>query len=148
MALWGGRFEKGVDAFTQEFGASLNEDKAMAQQDIAGSRAHAKMLAEQGIISEDDQAAIDAGLAEISGQIERGEFEWDVNDEDIHMAVEGALRATSAPRVRACTPAVPATTRWRPTSAFMPRSSASTSSRATTPFAASSSTLPRRTWAS
>ena len=91
MALWGGRFEKGVDAFTQEFGASLEVDKAMAQQDIAGSRAHAKMLAEQGIISEADQQAIDAGLADISGQIVNGDFAWDVNDEDIHMAVEGAL---------------------------------------------------------
>ena len=91
MALWGGRFEKGVDAFTQEFGASLEVDKAMAQQDIAGSRAHAKMLAEQGIISETDQQAIDAGLADISGQIANGDFAWDVNDEDIHMAVEGAL---------------------------------------------------------
>ena len=91
MALWGGRFEKGVDAFTQEFGASLEVDKAMAQQDIAGSRAHARMLAEQGIITDDDQQAIDAGLADIAGQIERGEFVWDVNDEDIHMAVEGAL---------------------------------------------------------
>ena len=91
MALWGGRFEKGVDAFTQEFGASLEVDKAMAQQDIAGSRAHAKMLAEQGIIAEEDQQAIDAGLADIAEQIERGEFAWDVNDEDIHMAVEGAL---------------------------------------------------------
>ena len=91
MALWGGRFEKGVDAFTQEFGASLEVDKAMAQQDIAGSRAHAKMLAEQGIISEADQQAIDAGLADISGQIANGDFAWDVNDEDIHMAVEGVL---------------------------------------------------------
>ena len=91
MALWGGRFEKGVDAFTQEFGASLEVDKAMAQQDIAGSRAHAKMLAEQGIISEADQQVIDAGLADISGQIANGDFAWDVNDEDIHMAVEGAL---------------------------------------------------------
>ena len=80
MALWGGRFEKGVDAFTQEFGASLEVDKAMAQQDIAGSRAHAKMLAEQGIISEADQQAIDAGLADISGQIANGDFAWDVND--------------------------------------------------------------------
>lgn len=91
MALWGGRFEKGVDAFTQKFGASLEVDKAMAQQDIAGSRAHAKMLAEQGIISEADRQAIDAGLADISGQIANGDFAWDVNDEDIHMAVEGAL---------------------------------------------------------
>ena len=91
MALWGGRFEKGVDAFTQEFGASLEVDKNMAAQDIAGSRAHARMLAEQGIISSEDQAAIDAGLADIARQIEDGSFAWDVNDEDVHMAVEGAL---------------------------------------------------------
>ena len=65
MALWGGRFEKGVDAFTQEFGASLEVDKNMAQQDICGSRAHARMLAEQGIISDDDQQAIEAGLEDI-----------------------------------------------------------------------------------
>ena len=91
MALWGGRFEKGVDAFTQEFGASLEVDKNMAAHDIAGSRAHARMLAEQGIISAEDQAAIDAGLADIAKQIEEGTFVWDVNDEDVHMAVEGAL---------------------------------------------------------
>ena len=91
MALWGGRFEKGVDAFTQEFGASLEVDKNMAAQDIAGSRAHARMLAEQGVISEEDQAAIDQGLADIARQIEDGTFVWDVNDEDVHMAVEGAL---------------------------------------------------------
>ena len=93
MALWGGRFEKGVDAFTQEFGASLEDDKAMAQEDIKGSRAHAKMLAKQGIISNADAAAIDAGLEKISGQIADGTFAWDVNDEDVHMAVEKALTA-------------------------------------------------------
>ncbi len=91
MALWGGRFEKGVDAFTQEFGASLEVDKSMAQQDIRASRAHAKMLAKQGIISEDDQKAIDSGLEKIAGEIEQGTFVWDVNDEDIHMAVESKL---------------------------------------------------------
>ena len=91
MALWGGRFEKGVDQFTQEFGASLEVDKNMAAHDIAGSRAHARMLAEQGIISAEDQAAIDEGLADIAKQIEEGTFVWDVNDEDVHMAVEGAL---------------------------------------------------------
>ncbi|WP_455136463.1 argininosuccinate lyase [Thermophilibacter sp.] len=101
MALWGGRFEKGVDQFTQEFGASLEVDKSMAAQDIAGSRAHAKMLAEQGIISAEDQAAIDAGLADIAGQIADGSFVWDVNDEDVHMAVEGALtRAIGTPGAR------------------------------------------------
>ena len=91
MALWGGRFEKGVDQFTQEFGASLEVDKNMAAQDIAGSRAHARMLAEQGIISTEDQEAIDHGLANIADQIEQGTFPWDVNDEDVHMAVEGQL---------------------------------------------------------
>ena len=91
MALWGGRFQKGVDQFTQEFGASLEVDKNMAQQDIAGSRAHARMLAKQGIISQDDQKAIDAGLQDISQQIKEGTFPWDVNDEDVHMAVESKL---------------------------------------------------------
>ena len=101
MALWGGRFEKGVDAFTQEFGASLEVDKNMAQQDIRGSRAHARMLAEQGIISEDDQRAIDAGLEDISRQIADGSFVWDVNDEDVHMAVESKLTsAIGAPGAR------------------------------------------------
>lgn len=147
MALWGGRFENGVDAFTQEFGASLEVDKAMAQQDIAGSRAHAKMLAEQGIISEADQQAIDAGLADISGQIANGDFAWDVNDEDIHMAVEGALtRNIGHAGARLHTAAV-ATTRWRRTSASTPRSSARTSWRAIAPCAACFSTPPRRTWA-
>ena len=101
MALWGGRFEKGVDAFTQEFGASLEVDKNMAAQDIRGSRAHARMLAEQGIISPEDQAAIDAGLADIASQIADGTFPWDVNDEDVHMAVEGSLtRAIGTPGAR------------------------------------------------
>ncbi|MCI6843172.1 MAG: lyase family protein, partial [Coriobacteriaceae bacterium] len=101
MALWGGRFEKGVDAFTQEFGASLDDDKAMAQEDVRGSRAHAKMLAKQGIISGEDAAAIDAGLERISEQIADGTFAWDVNDEDVHMAVEKALTAdVGAPGAR------------------------------------------------
>lgn len=93
MALWGGRFEQGVDEFTQEFGASLEADKVMVQQDIRASRAHAKMLAAQGIISPEDQAAIDAGLVDIADQMAAGGFAYDVNDEDIHMAVESKLTA-------------------------------------------------------
>lgn len=101
MALWGGRFERGVDAFTQEFGASLEVDKNMAQHDIRGSRAHARMLAEQGIISAEDQAAIDAGLKEISRQVADGSFVWDVDDEDVHMAIEAKLTAAvGAPGAR------------------------------------------------
>ena len=91
MALWGGRFEGGVDAFTQEFGASLEVDKNMAQQDIRGSIAHATMLAEQGVISDEDRAAIVDGLTQIAAQIEAGDFVWDVNDEDVHMAIERTL---------------------------------------------------------
>lgn len=91
MALWGGRFEQGVDEFTQEFGASLEVDKNMAQQDVAGSIAHATMLAAQGVISDEDRDAIVAGLRQISDEIEAGTFPWDVNDEDVHMAIEKVL---------------------------------------------------------
>ena len=93
MALWSGRFEEGVSEFTQRFGASLPVDKQLYAQDIAGSRAHAAMLAAQGVISEDDAAAIDAGLAQIKDDIEAGDFTFDINNEDIHMSVESALTA-------------------------------------------------------
>ncbi len=91
MALWSGRFEEGVSEFTQRFGASLPVDKALYAQDIAGSRAHARMLAAQGIISHDDARAIDEGLADILDEIERGEFAFDIDDEDIHMSIERVL---------------------------------------------------------
>ena len=74
MALWSGRFEEGVSEFTQEFGASLPVDKAMYKQDIAGSMAHARMLADQGVISHEDAEAITAGLAQIERDIEEGNF--------------------------------------------------------------------------
>ena len=91
MALWGGRFEQSVDEFTQVFGASLEVDKNMAQQDVAGSIAHATMLAAQGVISEEDRDAIVAGLKQIAAEIDEGSFPWDVNDEDVHMAIEKVL---------------------------------------------------------
>lgn len=91
MALWSGRFEQGVSEFTQEFGASLPVDKAMYHQDIAGSKAHARMLAKQGVISVDDVAAIVAGLDEIEASIDAGDFVFDINDEDIHMSIEKVL---------------------------------------------------------
>lgn len=93
MALWSGRFEEGVSEFTQEYGASLPVDKAMYKQDIAGSKAHATMLAAQGIISQEDAQAICAGLDEIERTIDAGEFVFDINDEDIHMAIEKVLTA-------------------------------------------------------
>ena len=91
MALWSGRFEQGADAFTQAFGASLDIDKVMYKQDIAGSCAHARMLAAQGIISEEDAGQIISGLKKIEQDIDEGIFVFDINDEDIHMAIEKAL---------------------------------------------------------
>ena len=91
MALWSGRFEQSVSEFTQRFGASLETDKKMARQDIMGSIAHARMLAEQGVISQSDFEHIEVGLLEIENQIRQGTFHYDINDEDIHMSVEGAL---------------------------------------------------------
>ena len=93
MALWSGRFEEATNEYALKWGASLETDKVMALHDIEGSRAHARMLSEQGVISEEDFAAIDAGLEKIAGQIEDGTFVWDERDEDVHMAVERALTA-------------------------------------------------------
>ena len=91
MALWSGRFTENVSEFTQRFGASLPVDKALYEQDIAGSKAHARMLGEQGVISKEDVAAIEEGLERIKQRIEEGSFVFDINDEDIHMSIEKAL---------------------------------------------------------
>ena len=93
MALWSGRFTQDVSEFTQRFGASLPVDKALYAQDIAGSQAHARMLAKTGVISNDDAAAIVDGLDRIKARIDAGTFEFNINDEDIHMSVERALIA-------------------------------------------------------
>lgn len=93
MALWSGRFTENVSEFTQRFGASLPVDKALYAQDIAGSKAHAKMLATVGVISEDDAQQIAAGLDRVKADLESGDFTFDINDEDIHMSVEKALTA-------------------------------------------------------
>ena len=93
MALWSGRFTENVSEFTQRFGASLPIDKQLYAQDIEGSKAHARMLGAQGIIGDDDVTAIEEGLDRIKQRIETGDFEFDINDEDIHMSVEKALIA-------------------------------------------------------
>ena len=89
--LWGGRFEKSTDEMINEFQASINFDKRMYREDIQGSIAHAKMLAAQKIISDDDAKKICAGLEKILAQIDAGEFNFSVALEDIHMNVEKAL---------------------------------------------------------
>lgn len=89
--LWGGRFEKSTDEMINDFQASINFDKRMYREDIEGSIAHAKMLAKQKIISDDDCKKIVGGLEKILAQIERGEFNFSVALEDIHMNIEKAL---------------------------------------------------------
>ncbi len=92
-ALWGGRFEEHPEEFTQRFGASLPIDRRMWRSDIRASQAHARMLGAQGVISLDDVEKIVSGLNDVAALIESGDFVWDINDEDIHMAVESELTA-------------------------------------------------------
>jgi len=89
--LWGGRFSEGTDAFVQAFTASVDFDRRMYRQDIAGSRAHAQMLNRVGVLDDGDVAAILRGLDEIEAEIAAGEFEWSVELEDVHMNIEARL---------------------------------------------------------
>jgi argininosuccinate lyase len=89
--LWAGRFTQPTDAFVEEFTASINFDQRLYRYDIQGSTAHARMLARQGIISETEMLSIVDGLANILGEIERGEFSFSVAREDIHMNIEARL---------------------------------------------------------
>ncbi|MGL6017009.1 MAG: argininosuccinate lyase [Selenomonadaceae bacterium] len=89
--LWGGRFSKSTDEMINEFQASISFDKRMYHEDIAGSIAHATMLAKCGIIAEADRDAIVGGLKEILASIESGEFSFDIALEDIHMNIEKRL---------------------------------------------------------
>ena len=89
--LWGGRFSKTTDEMINEFQASIGFDRRMYREDIAGSLAHAAMLAKVGILSEEDCAAIEKGLKGILAQIEHGDFDFSVALEDIHMNIEKRL---------------------------------------------------------
>ncbi|WP_370298161.1 argininosuccinate lyase [Pontibacterium sp.] len=88
---WGGRFNEPTDAFVARFTASVEFDQRMYLQDIRGSIAHAKMLTKAGVLTEEERDDIIRGLGEIRIEIERGEFEWSVALEDVHMNIEAAL---------------------------------------------------------
>jgi argininosuccinate lyase len=90
---WSGRFSEPVSELVKRYTASVFFDQRMALQDIRGSLAHAKMLARQGIIPAADLAAIEGGMATIRGEIERGEFAWSLDDEDVHLNIEKRLTA-------------------------------------------------------
>ena len=90
--MWGGRFKSGPDAIMQEINASIGFDKRLYAQDIAGSKAHAAMLAQQGIISKSDAKEITRGLDQVQAEIEAGQFTFSTALEDIHMNVEQRLK--------------------------------------------------------
>ncbi len=91
-AMWGGVFDAAPSALMTTINASIDVDKRLYAEDIAGSIAHANMLAKQGIISKDDAAKMVAGLNQIKSEIERGEFKFTPQLEDIHMHVEARLK--------------------------------------------------------
>ena len=89
--MWGGRFASGPSTIMEEINASIDFDKALYRQDIAASKAHAEMLAKQGIITADDAKRIAYGLDTILSEIADGKFSFKRALEDIHMNVEGRL---------------------------------------------------------
>jgi argininosuccinate lyase len=95
--MWGGRFAEGPDAIMEEINASIDFDRALFRQDIAGSVAHAHMLAKQGIIAADDAEKIVAGLDTILREIEAGGFEFSRSLEDIHLNIESRLAELIGP---------------------------------------------------
>jgi argininosuccinate lyase len=90
---WSGRFSEPVSELVKRYTGSVFFDRRMAAQDIRGSLAHARMLARQAIISAADLAAIEGGMEQIRSEIERGEFQWNLDDEDVHLNIEKRLTA-------------------------------------------------------
>ena len=90
--MWGGRFASGPDAIMEEINASIGFDQRLYRQDIAGSKAHATMLAATGILTQADRDAILSGLEQVLAEIEGGTFTFSRALEDIHMNVESRLR--------------------------------------------------------
>ena len=90
--MWGGRFSRGPSAIMEAINACTDVDQRLARQDIAGSKAHAQMLAEQGIISSADARQIVAGLDSILEEVESGRFVFSAALEDVHMNIEAALK--------------------------------------------------------
>ncbi len=95
--MWGGRFESGPAAIMREITPSIDFDKRLAGEDLAGSRAHCRMLASEGIISKDDGLAILDGLTQIEKEIAEGAFVFKRELEDIHLNIEARLAELIGP---------------------------------------------------
>ena len=92
-AAWSARFNEPMSDLVKRYTSSVFFDKRLGLLDIEGSLAHAAMLAAQQIISQDDLSAIRSGMAQIRGEIERGEFDWQLDLEDVHLNIEARLTA-------------------------------------------------------
>src|SRR5712692_7283022 len=88
---WSGRFAEPLDALARRFNASVSYDRRLAEFDIQGSLAHARMLARCGIIAAEDLAAIERGLTQVADEIRSGRFAWSVEREDVHFNIEHRL---------------------------------------------------------
>lgn len=88
---WGGRFERGPEELVQEYTESVSYDRALYAQDIAGSKAHARMLAKRGVLREEEAAQLVRGLDAVKEEIEKGTFVWRRDLEDVHMNIESRL---------------------------------------------------------
>jgi len=95
--MWGGRFERGPAEIMERINASIDFDRKLYAQDIAGSKAHAGMLVAQGILTREDGDKIQAGLDAVKAEIEEGRFEFRRDREDIHLNVEARLAELIGP---------------------------------------------------
>ena len=88
---WSGRFNEPVSELVKKYTGSIDFDKRLAEWDIQGSLAHAQMLTQSGVLSEDDLSAIRQGMAEIIAEIKEGTISWSLDLEDVHMNIERRL---------------------------------------------------------
>ena len=93
QVTWGGRFKDGPDSLMLAFGESVSFDQRLAPYDLQGSLGHASMLLAVGILNEDEYNQIENGLKELAEEVKRGDFQWKMELEDVHMNLEQALRA-------------------------------------------------------
>ena len=89
--MWSGRFSEGSSSLLEQFNGSIMFDRKLYREDIEGSVAHAKMLFKQGILTQEECASIEKGMAQVLIEIESGEFQWKIEEEDLHMAIEKRL---------------------------------------------------------
>ena len=91
--MWSGRFSASASSLLDQFNASIMFDRKLYREDIEGSIAHATMLTKQGVLTAEELVKITEGLQQVMQEIESGEFEWKISDEDLHMGIEKRLTA-------------------------------------------------------